>query len=112
MTHDTPASFVVQGFGQAPQHELLDAIEQSTRAACLDIAQRMLQQSLEAEVAAGIGERYAERTDGTIDWVCRVWVTQSSAVPAQRSLSPLSDRSAWDGGPAHATGALPVRRLR
>ena len=31
----------------------------------------MLQQSLEAEVAEGIGERYAERTDGTIDWVCR-----------------------------------------
>jgi transposase-like protein len=71
MTHDTPASFVVQGFGQAPQHQLLDVIERSTRASCLDITQRMLQQSLEAEVTAGIGERYAERTDGTIDWVCR-----------------------------------------
>jgi transposase-like protein len=71
MTHDTPASFVVQGFGQAPQHQLLEDIERSTRAACLDITQRMLQQSLESEVTAGIGERYTERTDGTIDWVCR-----------------------------------------
>jgi len=71
MTHDTPASFTMQGFGAPTQHQLLEAKERYVRAMSLEITQQMLQKSLEAEVTAELGEHYADRSDGFSDWACR-----------------------------------------
>ena len=79
MTHDTPASFTMQGFGTLTQHNLLEQKERTIRAASLEITRQMLQKSLEAEVAAELGDRYAERTDGVSEWQCRQCESQNRA---------------------------------
>jgi Transposase, Mutator family len=72
MTHDTPASFTMQGFGTAIQSDLLADKERLIRAASLEITARILQQSLEAEVTEEMGQSYAECIQGlSPTWVCR-----------------------------------------
>jgi transposase-like protein len=72
MTHDTPASFTMQGFGTLVQRSLLAGKEQLIRAASLEITTRILQQSLEAEVTTEIGPSYADGLSGlSLTWSCR-----------------------------------------
>lgn len=70
MSHDTPASFCVQGFGAPAQHALLDEKEHRIRAVSLEITTQMLQKSLEAEIAAELGRPYADRREGVSTWQC------------------------------------------
>jgi transposase-like protein len=76
MTHDTPASFTMQGHGTPYQHALLAQRDAEVRAASLEVAQRILQQSLEQEVTVQLGGRRSRRSTVTIDWVCRHCQTQ------------------------------------
>ena len=71
MSHDTPASFTVQGFGADQQHELVAAKEQQIRLTSLAITQQMVQKSLEAEVSAVLGGHGAVRTESLTLWHCR-----------------------------------------
>jgi transposase-like protein len=71
VTHDTPASFALQGFGTPAQHELLGDKESYIRAISLQITTQMLQKSVEAEVSAELGLPYEERGDGLSTWQCR-----------------------------------------
>lgn len=77
MAHDTPASFVMQGYGAAQQHLLVAKKEEVIRAASLQITQRMLQQSIEAEVTAQLGEPYAPRGGSLTAWCCSKCGTRS-----------------------------------
>jgi transposase-like protein len=71
MSHDTPASFIIQGFGAPQQHDLLSEKEQRIRQVSLVITQEMLQKSLEAEVAGELGDHGAVRTESLTIWHCR-----------------------------------------
>jgi transposase-like protein len=72
LTHDTPATFTMQGFGTTMQCNLLADKERLIRAASLEITTQILQQSLEAEVTDEIGQSYAEFVQGlSATWVCR-----------------------------------------
>jgi len=72
MTHDTPASFTMQGFGTTVQRDLLAGKERLIRAASLEITTRILQQSLEDEVIDEIGRSYADGIGGlSPTWACR-----------------------------------------
>ncbi len=71
MTHDTPASFVMQGHGTPVQHALLVQRDAEVRAASLTITERILQRGLEYEVTVRLGDRRSQRTEVCVDWVCR-----------------------------------------
>ena len=71
MSHDTPASVAMQGFGAPQQHILLTEKEQHIRPVSLAITQEMLQKSLEAEVAGELGDHGAVRTESLTLWRCR-----------------------------------------
>jgi transposase-like protein len=71
VTHCTPASFTVQGFGAEEQHRLLSEKEEKSRAAALEIALTILQRSLEAEIAVELGEPHALRSERVTAWYCR-----------------------------------------
>lgn len=71
MTHDTPATFVLQGFGTSAQHQLVADKESYIRAIGLQITTQILQKSVEAEVADELGLPYEERSDGLSTWQCR-----------------------------------------
>lgn len=72
MTHDTPATFTMQGFGTPLQSDLLAQKERLIRAASLAITTQIVQLSLEGEVSAEIGQSYGDLVDGfSLTWVCR-----------------------------------------
>jgi transposase-like protein len=71
MTHCTPASFTVQGFGAEEQHRLLAEKEEKSRAAALEITQTILQKSLEAEITIELGEHHELRHERSTAWHCR-----------------------------------------
>lgn len=71
MTHDTPASFTMQGLGTPLQHALLAQRDDQVRAVALAMTQRILQQSLEDEVTAQLGGRRQKRSTRQIAWACR-----------------------------------------
>jgi len=72
MTHGTPASFTMQGFGTLVQHNLLAQKERLIRAASLEITTLILQLNLEAEVTNEIGQSYADCVGGlSPTWECR-----------------------------------------
>jgi transposase-like protein len=79
VTHHTPASFTMQGFGAATQHALLAEKEQKIRAMSVELTTRMLQQSVEAEIAEVMGQHYAERVAGVSTWQCRRCGTRDRA---------------------------------
>lgn len=71
MTHDTPASFAMQGHGTPLQHALLARRDAEVRAVALAVTQRIVQQSLEDEVTAQLGGRREKRSARPVAWVCR-----------------------------------------
>lgn len=71
MTHCTPASFTVQGFGAEEQHRLLSEKEEKSRAAALEIALTILQRSLEAEISVELGKPHGLRRERVTAWYCR-----------------------------------------
>ena len=71
MTDCTPASFTVQGFGAAQQHELLALKEERATAAVLEIARTILQRGLEAEITGQLGEPHSPRGEVPTTWQCR-----------------------------------------
>jgi len=71
MTHCTPASFTVQGFGAEEQHRLLAEKEEKSRAAALEIALTILQNSLEAEITVELGKPHGLRDKRVTAWHCR-----------------------------------------
>ena len=78
MSHDTPATFVVQGFGAPQQHILMMEKEQRIRQVSLEITQRILQNGLEAEVAGELGDHGAFRTESLTLWHCRKCQSRSA----------------------------------
>ena len=82
MTHDTPARVAMQGYGAPEQHLLLAKKDEVIRTASLQITQQMLQQSIEAEVTAQLGEAYAPRGDSLTSWP----TTDPAAVPIDRAI--------------------------
>ena len=68
MTHCTPASFIVQGFGAEEQHRLLSEKEEKSRAAALEIALTILQRSLEAEISVELGKPHGLRGERVTAW--------------------------------------------
>jgi transposase-like protein len=71
MTHDTPASFTMQGHGTPAQHALLAQRDAEVHTVALAITQRILQRSLEHEVLEQLGVRRGKRSTVTVAWVCR-----------------------------------------
>jgi transposase-like protein len=71
MTHDTPASFTMQGHGAPCQHALVAQRDAEVRTTFLAVTQRILQQSLEYEVTEQLGGWRSRRSTVTVAWVCR-----------------------------------------
>jgi transposase-like protein len=71
MTHDTPASFAMQGYGTTLQHALLEQRDDRVRTMALAVTQDILQRSLEHEVTMQLGERRQKRSTQPVAWICR-----------------------------------------
>jgi transposase-like protein len=71
VAHCTPATFTVQGFGAGEQHQLLTEKEAKCRAAALQIAQTILQKSLDKEITTELGEAHSLRHERVTAWQCR-----------------------------------------
>lgn len=71
MVNDTLFSFVMQGHGTQLQLDLLQEKDDAVRAAAAAVAERLLQESLEAEVTAALGTPYSLRSDVPLPWRCR-----------------------------------------
>lgn len=71
MTHDTPASFRMQGHGTPYQQALLAQRDAEVRAVSLAMSQQILQRSLEQEVTEQLGPRRSQRSTVAVSWVCR-----------------------------------------
>jgi hypothetical protein len=76
MTHDTPASFRMQGHGTPYQQALLAQRDAEVRAVSLAMSQQILQRSLEQEVTEQLGPRRSQRSTVAVSWVCRHCQTQ------------------------------------
>ena len=77
MENHTPFGFRAQGQGTERSYELLARKEQAAREVSLELAQRLLQESLEAEVTQQLGERRGRRSSTQVTWHCRQCKTRT-----------------------------------